>query len=66
VGVGVLEDVVGVHVVIGVEEVEGVGVVVGVHDVVGSGVQDVEEVVGVQLVDEVVVVPASLLNHHDP
>lgn len=63
--VGVYEDVVGDHVVVGVEEVVGVGVhvVVGVQEVVGSGVQDVEVVVGVQLVD-VVVLP--LLYHHDP
>lgn len=62
--VGVYEDEVDVHVVVGVREVVGVHVVVGVQDVVGSGVQDVEVVVGVQLVDVVVVLP--LLNHHDP
>lgn len=61
---GVYVDEVDVHDVVGVEEVVGVHVVVGVQTVVGSGVQVVEVVVGVQLVDVEVVLP--LLNHHDP
>lgn len=60
---GVYVDEVDAHDV-GVEEVVGVHVVVGVQTVVGSGVQVVEVVVGVQLVDVEVVLP--LLNHHDP
>lgn len=60
--VGVYEDVVGVHVVVGVQDVVGVHVVVGV-DVVGSGVQDVEVVVGVQVVDVVDWLLASLYHH---